>query len=72
MAEYGWPSAGIVCCWLCGVPMTIDDLTVDRVIPGIEGGTYARGNIRPACLKDNTERGGRLGAQRLRGLRAGA
>jgi len=52
--------------------MTIDDLTVDRVIPGIEGGTYARGNIRPACLKDNTERGGRLGAQRLRGLRAGA
>lgn len=35
-------------------------LTVDRIIPGCEGGTYARSNIRPACHYDNASTGSRL------------
>lgn len=65
VAEYGWPEAGLVCCWLCGVPMMADEFTVDRVLPGIQGGTYAYGNCRPACRPCNLSRGGLLGAQRM-------
>lgn len=36
-------------CYRCGVLLTIDTVTVDRIIPGCRGGTYARNNIRPAC-----------------------
>lgn len=35
-------------------------LTIDRIIPGIQGGTYARSNIRPACLYDNASTGSKL------------
>lgn len=42
---------GIPCCrcYRCGKPMTVETLTVDRIIPGCKGGTYRRTNIRPAC-----------------------
>lgn len=33
-------------------------LTVDRIIPGCQGGTYRRNNIRPACGSCNSETGG--------------
>lgn len=62
--------AGVAVCWLCGVPLLLDGpdaLTVDRFVPGIEGGTYALGNCRPACLPCNLERGGRLGSERRYG-----
>lgn len=32
-------------------------LTVDRIVPGIHGGTYRRTNIRPACGPCNSETG---------------
>jgi hypothetical protein len=35
-------------------------LTIDRIIPGCAGGTYARNNIRPACGPCNSETGGAL------------
>lgn len=35
-------------------------LTVDRIIPGCQGGTYRRNNIRPACGQCNSETGGAL------------
>lgn len=35
-------------------------LTVDRIIPGCQGGTYRRNNIRPACGDCNSETGGAL------------
>lgn len=35
-------------------------LTVDRIIPGARGGTYARTNIRPACGFDNASTGSKL------------
>lgn len=37
---------------------TADPLTVDRIIPGCQGGTYRRTNIRPACDLCNSETGG--------------
>lgn len=36
-------------CYRCGVLLTQETLTVDRIIPGALGGTYVRNNIRPCC-----------------------
>lgn len=43
---------------LMGVSVAADPLTVDRIIPGCQGGTYRRTNIRPACGSCNSETGG--------------
>jgi hypothetical protein len=72
VATYGWPEVRIVLCWLCHVPLLQDDdpdapgqsVTVDRVIPGCEGGRYVPENIRPACGPCNMSTGGQLGAAR--------
>jgi hypothetical protein len=44
-------------CYRCGQLLTADTLTVDRIIPGCQGGTYARNNIRPACGRCNSSTG---------------
>lgn len=42
----------------CQGTVTFETLTVDRFpIPGIDGGTYARLNIRPACGPCNSRAG---------------
>lgn len=46
-------------CYRCGRLLTIETVTVDRIIPGCQGGTYRRNNIRPACSACNSETGGR-------------
>lgn len=38
-------------------------LTVDRIVPGKQGGTYRRSNIRPACGHCNSETGGALASR---------
>lgn len=38
-------------CYRCGRLLTIETLTVDRIIPFCRGGTYRRNNIRPACSR---------------------
>jgi hypothetical protein len=49
------------CEFNCGAIVTIDTITVDRYpIPGCQGGTYQRGNIRPACGPCNSRHGGPL------------
>lgn len=53
-------------CYRCETPLDADTLTVDRIKPGIEGGTYRRNNIRPACGSCNSETGGQLGGERRR------
>jgi hypothetical protein len=54
----GWR---IACrCYRCGCLLTIDTVTVDRIVPGCKGGTYRRTNIRPACGGCNSETGGQL------------
>lgn len=45
-------------CFRCGLLLTIDTLTVDRIIPGCQGGTYRRSNIRPECGDCASKRGG--------------
>jgi len=47
-------------CYRCGRLLTVDTVTVDRIIPGCKGGTYRRDNIRPACGHCNSETGGGL------------
>lgn len=47
-------------CYRCGCLLTVDTVTVDRIIPGCRGGTYRRNNIRPACGPCNSETGGGL------------
>jgi 5-methylcytosine-specific restriction endonuclease McrA len=53
---------GIPCarCYRCGRPLTFNTMTVDKIIPACEGGTYRRNNIRPACSGCNSETGGAL------------
>ncbi len=40
--------------------LTAQPMTIDRIIPGCDGGTYRRNNIRPACGGCNSETGGPL------------
>lgn len=47
-------------CYRCGKLLTVDTVTVDRIVPGCKGGTYRRNNIRPACGPCNSETGGAL------------
>lgn len=60
---YGWPDlvdpyAGLVLCWRCDVPLTFEDITVDRwPVAGCDGGRYVQGNIRPCCWICNVEDG---------------
>jgi hypothetical protein len=49
-------------CFRCGFLLTVNTVTVDRIVAGCHGGTYRRNNIRPACLKCNSETGGALRA----------
>lgn len=52
---------GYVRCYRCGRVLGgigADELTIDRIIPGCKGGTYARNNIRPACMLCNRLTGG--------------
>jgi hypothetical protein len=51
-------------CYRCGELLTVETVTVDRRVPGIEGGTYDKSNIRPACGPCNSSTGGVLGAER--------
>lgn len=53
-----WHGDGLVClCYSCGKALVYSTLQADRIIPGRLGGTYARGNIRPACGDCNTRSG---------------
>lgn len=51
-------------CYRCGCLLTVETVTADRRVPGCEGGTYKRDNLRPACGTCNSSTGGRLGARR--------
>lgn len=55
------------CSFGCGVFVTFETITVDRFpIAGIDGGTYKRGNIRPACGACNSADGSAKGHERRR------
>lgn len=51
----------------CEGTVTFESMTVDRYpVAGVDGGTYKRGNIQPACAPCNEFQGGQLGAERKR------
>lgn len=55
----------VVQCWRCSTLLTCSTVTPDRFpVPGCEGGTYRRSNIRPCCLLCNVSDGGRLGRRK--------
>lgn len=54
-------------CSTCPVVLTFDTLTVDRYpVPGVDGGTYRRGNIRPQCAGCASKQGGEMSQARRR------
>jgi 5-methylcytosine-specific restriction endonuclease McrA len=50
-------------CYRCGKLLTLETLTVDRIIPGCKGGTYRRNNIRPSCADCASKTGRDLSAE---------
>lgn len=50
-------------CWECGAMLTAKTMHVDRIIPGEEGGTYRRNNIRPHCPTCSHRQGARRTAE---------
>lgn len=44
-------------CCFCGKTLNDRTITVDRIVPGSQGGRYVRGNIRPACGTCNSSDG---------------
>lgn len=54
-------------CWICG--NRPETLTLDHVIPRVDGGGVAMENLRPACPRCNTRRAARLDAMAGRGRR---
>jgi hypothetical protein len=49
-----------LCSYACGRRVCLKTLSVDRYpVPGCDGGSYRRGNIRPACLPCNSSFGGK-------------
>jgi 5-methylcytosine-specific restriction endonuclease McrA len=58
-------------CYRCGVLLTEDTVTVDRIKPGCRGGTYRRDNIRPACGRCNSQTGATTRSRRTAPKEAG-
>lgn len=44
-------------CSFCEDELDYGTITVDRIVAGCLGGTYARNNIRPACMRCNSLQG---------------
>jgi 5-methylcytosine-specific restriction endonuclease McrA len=61
LATFGDGSAAP--CFSCGVLLGFTELTVDRIVPGLQGGRYVRSNIRPACRRCNCSLGGAMRGQ---------
>jgi 5-methylcytosine-specific restriction endonuclease McrA len=40
-------------CYICGVPLTLDTMTIDHVTPLSRGGAHTLKNVRPACKRCN-------------------
>jgi hypothetical protein len=57
-----------VACWnvaVCGrAKLTVETVTADRIVMGVDGGTYRFDNLRPSCLNCNTTDGQKRGHQR--------
>lgn len=59
-----WERKAACRCYRCGGLLTVDTVTVDRIIPGCLNGTYRRDNIRPSCGSCAYVTGAQLGNAR--------
>ena len=50
-------------CQYCGKHFSTKDLTIDHVVPRVQGGEHTWPNLVCACVKCNTKKGGRTPAQ---------
>lgn len=50
-------------CYRCGELLSVHTVSPDRIIPGCQGGTYRRNNIRPACLRCQSVTGNEIKAR---------
>lgn len=48
----------------CRWVLDVDTVSADRLVLGADGGSYRRGNIRPACGPCQCRQGGVIGAAR--------
>lgn len=53
-------------CYRCGETLTDATIQADRIVAGMDGGRYVRGNIRPACSPCNISTGNQLREHRRR------
>lgn len=56
----------LVRCCDCDELLDETTLTIDRIVPGCLGGSYERGNIRPACMACNIRMGNEARAYKRR------
>lgn len=63
----GWGGDGeTVPCWECHVVLWVEDIYVDRLIPGERQGRYTRDNIAPHCAVCSCRQGQRRTSELLR------
>lgn len=66
----GWGGDGeTVPCWECGIILWFEDIFVDRIISGEDGGRYDRNNIAPHCQLCSCRQGQRR-TMAIRAVRA--
>lgn len=53
-------------CYRCGEDLDDSTVQADRILAGMDGGTYERGNLRPACGACNIATGNALREHRKR------
>lgn len=54
-------------CAFCELELDWHTMTKDRYpVPGVDGGRYERGNVRPACMSCNAREGSRMMHERRR------
>lgn len=54
--EYIMNRDGMICCY-CDIPLSLEDITLDHIIPYSKGGTYNPTNLTIACYPCNNKRG---------------
>jgi hypothetical protein len=55
-AGFGGNGTTVPCAAHPDESLTYETLTADRKVPGSQGGTYRRTNLRPMCLSANSSR----------------
>lgn len=57
-AGFGGDGATVLCSEPdCDAILTIDTVFVDRIVPGIDGGRYVKGNVKPHCCSCSHKQG---------------